>query len=154
MAKITNINKYRKPNTPCWIIHYVTDVSEKYLDPIYKYIGDFHTHGLDKLGHKELCIPLNIDSRLGASILNCLGEEICNGREFTESCRYSNILTCDFQVVSFPGSTELFVIFPDENGKFPGDNGCEFPYSEQLKYAEIIASEHIMLEKASEDSSN
>lgn len=115
-----------------WIIHCVIP------DGIFEGFLDSHTHGLDKYGHKELGTTIYIDERIIGNILNDCGLRIAEGHKFVPG--FDDTVIKNFPVLfhEFEDSDKLYLIFPDPNGKFPGDEGCQFPYDRQLIYAEII----------------
>lgn len=128
-----------------WMIHYV---SNKYCDccgeleesPIsFPLFANIHTHGLDKYNHKELCIPLELDFNIACQILNQCGLRIKYDNVKYVPGRDDTVIQ-NFPVLfyEFPNSNTLYMIMPDTNGKFPDEEGCEFPYNRQLLYAQII----------------
>jgi hypothetical protein len=123
-----------------WQIHAVCNMHEEF--PQYKHIGDYHTHGLDKYGHKELCLPMNFRPEAAVAVLNTIGERISEGAVYFEGL-YEDQFPTSVEFVSFPDVDELFVILPDSNGRFPDDpDGCSEYYRDQYKHAELIAKVH------------
>ena len=127
-----------------WIIHYVQnhdcDICGMHdPNPIgFDAFANIHTHGLDKHGHKEICIPLDLGMQLAGTILNNCGKRICSGEKFVPGFDDSVIRNLPVLFYEFENSNILYMIMPDQNGKFPDDEGCEFPYNKQLIYAEVI----------------
>ena len=128
-----------------WIIHYVQEhdceICEKHEDNPIGFTGfaNIHTHGLSKYNHKELCIPLDLGYKLAVTILNQCGLRIKLGNEkFVPGFNDSIIQNLPVLFYEFENSNTLYMIIPDPNGKFPEDDGCEFPYNKQLLYAQII----------------
>lgn len=116
--------------------------------PIYHYVMDdktmpfsinVHTHGLDKYGHLEFeCVlPYRAtDMQTIFDLLACL--VIKCGNHFEEGC-YTNIMTDNYRLcfVEVPdhydeSKTVLRIIYPDENGKMPWEDGCEEHYAKQI----------------------
>lgn len=122
-----------------WIIHGITDLES--IFPNEKYIGNFHTHGLNEYNNqRELCIVLNIPGNTAKGLLNSMGLRVANGETvFTEGIR-TDILDngMDVQLMTFDNDPTLYVILPDPNGKLPMDDDCEEPYKFQYEYAKLI----------------
>ena len=129
---------------PTWIIHCITDIAEYIAEykKDCKYIGNFHTHGLNKYNNqRELCIVLALEKSVAVNLLNTMGLRVANGETvFTEGIR-SDILQddLDVQLITFDNDPDLYVILPDPNGKLPMDDDCQEPYKSQIKYAENIS---------------
>ena len=127
-----------------WVIHYVQEhdcecCGKHEENPIgFTGFANIHTHGLDKHGHKELCIPLDIGMQLAGTILNNCGIRIKAGKKFVPGLDDSVIRNLPVLFYEFENSNTLYMIMPDPNGKFPDDKDCEFPYNKQLIYAQII----------------
>ena len=133
--------KIEKPN---WIIHYVTPTVDELQSPDYfyePYFSSIHTHGLDKHGHRDLCLSIAIPPETACTLLNSLGMRIANEEEIFEEGIRTDILANGMKVkfISFDNDPTLYIIFPDKNGKLPDDCDCEEPYSLQEKYAKIIS---------------
>ena len=128
-----------------WIIHYVQEhdceICGKHEDNPIGFTGfaNIHTHGLNKYNHKELCIRLDLGYKLAITILNQCGSRIKLGNEkFVPGSNDSIIQNLPVLFYEFENSNTLYMIIPDPNGKFPGDDDCKFPYNKQLLYAQII----------------
>lgn len=128
-----------------WIIHYVNNnfcdccgVQEQ--SPIsFPAFANIHTHGLDRYNHKELCIPLELDSDIACQILNQCGLKIkYDNMKYVQGKQEGVIQGFPVLFYELPNSNTLYMILPDPNGKFPDDEGCEFPYNKQLIYSQII----------------
>lgn len=134
---------------PDWIIHYVQnhdcDICGKHEEnPIgFNGFANIHTHGLKLHGHSEICIPLDIGMDIATNVLNTLGQRIVLNNEVFEEGYNETILANGYKVrfIKFDGDDMLYLILPDVNNNLPGDDKCEFPYSSQLFYAEIIHSD-------------
>lgn len=127
-----------------WIIHYVQehdcDLCGKHDENVTGFTGfaNIHTHGLDKYGHKEICVPLDI-GKVVVPILNQCGLRIkFDNEKFTPGFNDCVIQKLPVLFHEFENSDILYMILPDPNGKFPDDKDCEFPYNQQLFYAQII----------------
>ena len=133
--------KIEKPN---WIIHYVAPTVDESQSPDYfyePYFSSIHTHGLDKYGHRDLCLSIAIPPETACTLLNSLGMRIANEEEIFEDGIRIDILANGMKVkfISFDNDPTLYIILPDKNGKLPDDCDCEEPYSLQEKYAKIIS---------------
>lgn len=136
-----------------WIIHLVTaskptcehKASSDIIYSGFPAFGNIHTHGLNQHNHREICIPFQLSSRTAMDILNQCGLRIVNENvEFKEGID-NTVLQGHYNVkfISFENDPTLYMILPDVNNKFPGDEGCEFPYNQQEIYAEIISNERV-----------
>ena len=133
---------------PDWIIHYVSnngcECCGKANNPAYYDLVGFanaHTHGLDKHGHRELCIVLDAGMNRVGNLLNTLGVKIAERETiFAESIR-DDVLNNGMRVkfISFDDDPTLYVMLPDPNGILPGEDGCTVPYCLQEEYAKIIS---------------
>lgn len=133
-----------------WTIHYVQehdcDICNKHEKETtgFTEFANIHTHGLDKHGHKELCIPLDIGGNLAMEILNNCGITIAlTGINYVPGKTLGVIQNFPVNFYEFEDSktNTLYMILPDPNGKFPEDSGCSFPYNKQLIYASIIEND-------------
>lgn len=132
-----------------WVIHYVQnhdyEICGKHNENPIGFTGfaNIHTHGLNKYNHKELCIPLDIGFKLSGTILNQCGIRIkLEHKEYVPGKDYSVIQNLPVLFYEFDNSNTLYMIMPDPNGKFPEDDGCEFPYNKQILYAKIIEEDN------------
>ena len=107
----------------------------------FEYFGNFHTHGLSEYGHRELCICVNIPENLALSILNNCGMMIANHGEVFEKGITNKVLEGGYDVLfeEYPDDPVLYIILPDENNKFPQDDGCNELYKKQAEYALYIS---------------
>ena len=129
-----------------WIIHYVQEhdcqICGNHDDSPIGFTGfaSIHTHGLNKHGHKEICIPFDIGFELSCMILNQTGLDIkLENKKFTPGL--TDGIIRNFPVLFYEvrnNSDTLYMILPDPNGKFPDDEDCKFPYNKQIIYANII----------------
>ncbi len=121
-----------------WMIHFVN-----MADPENEMLGNSHTHGLDRHGHRELCIVLNMDPAVAGNVLNSMGIMIVSdGVKFTEGIR-EDVLRGGYnvEIKTIENDPVLYVILPDEKNRLPLDEGCAFPYNMQYEYMKLI-SEH------------
>lgn len=135
---------------PDWIIHYV---QEHYCQCCGKHeenhvgfprFANAHTHGLEKHGHDEICIPFDIGPKPTLGLLNEIGLRIREaGEKFEVGCS-TDILEDKRRVELYRsnGSKTLYILLPDPNGLLPGEDGCMEPYSFQRTYADIIEEEN------------
>lgn len=128
-----------------WMIHYVQEhdcdcCGMHNPNPTgFTGFANIHTHGLDKYGHKELCILLDLGPELSCQLLNNCGLRIkLDSEKFVPGFNDSVIRNLPVLFYEFENSNTLYMIMPDPNGKFPNDEDCEFPYNKQLFYAQII----------------
>lgn len=130
---------------PTWIIHgvYPTEADLK-KDKNAKYCVNYHTHGLDNYGHRELCIPFPLDKETAMNILNNMGFLIAEGKkEFKEGLiEGDEIITNGYNLwgKTFDGDPTLYIYVPDVNNKFPHDEDCDEDFKEQEKYAEYVSN--------------
>lgn len=132
-----------------WVIHYVQghdcEICGKHNENPIGFTGfaNIHTHGLNEHNHKELCIPLDIGFKLSETILNQCGIRIkLEHKKYVPGKDYSVIQNLPVLFYEFDDSDTLYMIMPDPNGKFPEDDGCEFPYNKQILYAKIIEEDN------------
>ena len=93
------------------------------------------TFGLEeKYGHTEFEFVLNLDPRLVGYILNTLGLMVADGRKFQDKDVVPGLLSVDIHLhkIVEHGKEFLRAVVPDAKGLWPGDKGCEYPYSAQL----------------------
>lgn len=138
-----------------WIIHYVsTNVTcdmcggkEEDMDFVvyngFPCFANIHTHGLANHGQREICIPLDITPDKAMPLLNSMGIQVAEGKTiYTEGIR-SDVLAGDYDVqfITFDDDDTLYMLLPDTDNHLPDMEGCQFPYSLQRRYAEIIHNE-------------
>jgi hypothetical protein len=136
-----------------WIIHYVTEhhgcevcgTGPKEPKDYYGFDGfaNIHTHGLTNHGQREICVAIDIGGDVAMSVINSMGIQVLNGETvYTEGIR-ADVLQGDYDVkfISFDNDPTLYMILPDPNNKFPGDEGCQHPYDKQEWYAQIISDD-------------
>lgn len=137
---------------PDWTIHYVQDhdcekcgkhdeqQNTMYHNTDCSYIANVHTHGLNKYGHSEICIVLDLGMEVCGRVLNALGQRIaCNYERFEEGYN-DTVLANGYKVkfMRFGNNDTLYLILPDANNNLPEDFGCKIPYCYQIPYAKMI----------------
>lgn len=140
------MSEKEKITIPTWIIHGVFPTEEDVKkDPSAIYCSNYHTHGLDNYGHRELCIPFPLDRETASAILNNMGFLIANeGKVFDEGLiDGTDIITNRYNLwgMSYDNDPTLYVLVPDKNHKFPHHKNCDKIFKEQLLYAKYV-SEH------------
>lgn len=124
-----------------WIIHYIsneTSVSETDPNPAYfpEYLCNIHTHGMNAYTHKDFQIVLDIGKDGAVYLLNTLAEKVRDGEVFTAGERIEGVYPdCEIKLAAATegGREVLRVLVPDENNRFPDEEGCSYPYSEQIR---------------------
>lgn len=127
-----------------WILHYNTnEINQKAGLPENKWYPKFlcntHTHGLAAFHHKDFQVVLDIGPSSTAYLLNALAERVRNGEVFTDGELVDNVYEeCRVKLaIAKEGNREVFrVLIPDAHDRYPGDEGCEYPYSEQDRVLE------------------
>lgn len=136
-----------KPN---WIIHFVQEHDcdccgkhEEDKGHVLTGFANIHTHGFSTNNHDEICVPFDIGTKVIMQILNTMGFRIRDLNDTFDVGKNSTILGGDFDVEFYRSNNSkvLYMLLPDPNNKFPGEEGCEFPYSQQKIYADIIEEE-------------
>ncbi len=93
-----------------------------------------HTHGMERYGHKDFQIVLDMQTDLIMYILNTLGLMVQGGRKFQSGELVEEVAegyALKLVEVEETGRRVLRVLIPDVNHKFPGDDGCEEAYCMQ-----------------------
>lgn len=122
-----------------WIIHYVNnEINKQAKIPQDKWfpmhLCNAHTHGLSAFDHRDFQVVLDIGQGNTGYILNALAERVRGGEIFKDGEMVEGIWeSCAVKlVIAKEGNREVFrVMIPDDNNKFPGHEGCKYPYSEQ-----------------------
>ena len=133
-------NKEDKKPKIDWIIHFVAngvacDCCNKVENSFPKFMCNAHTHGMGKYNHLDFQIVLHLAPEIIGTLLNDLGTRVQNGEKFVTGDVWSDILVgydVKFVEVYETDRTVLRVLLPDKNNRFPGDEGCEYPYNQQL----------------------
>lgn len=111
-----------------WFIHYVFDATN------IPNIVNIHTHGLENYNHLNFQLVLAVGTDEAKYILNTMGRRVQKGEVFHEGDMVSGIFEdCDITLKKYheTGRDVLRIIIPDRNNRFPGEEGCEEPYSHQ-----------------------
>lgn len=106
-----------------WVVHAITDMPAA------------HTHGLEESrGHLDFEVWLPTTPQKQYQLLRALAEAVMNGHRFEAEQEDNTVFTVPVRFVERQetGRTVLRAIFPDVNGKWPGEMGCESGYNEQL----------------------
>lgn len=121
-----------------WVLHYITNETSKqegYTGSNFPpYLCNAHTHGLAAFNHKDFQLVLDIGPSSSGYLLNALAERVRNGETFADGELVDGVYSnCQVKLaVATEGNREVYrVLIPDEEGRYPGDEGCNFPYSEQ-----------------------
>lgn len=123
-----------------WIIHGVANgfmckscgKAEKGFVP---HACNFHTHGMAKYGHLDFQMVLEYPHKEICRILNTLGLRVQAGNRYKSGdLVYGIYEDCAVLLTEFEedNRTVLRVIIPDRLNRFPGEDGCEYPYTVQL----------------------
>lgn len=123
-----------------WIIHFVSngacDCCGNEEDGFPECICNAHTHGMEKYGHLDFQIVVELPYEITGHLLNNMGERVRAGEKFKDGDVISDLLR-DYDVrllrIQEMDREVLRILLPDKNHLFPGDAGCEYPYSEQTK---------------------
>ena len=109
-----------------WIIHIVEQDKNKTL--WFPYLTDFHTHGLEKHGLKNLCMFFDYgdDGITNGDLINTIAQMMVNGEEFsTDKLHYIDDKNGDIlyrfalREFNWHGEDLLKIIVLDENYKIP-----------------------------------
>ena len=161
------INKSDLVYEPDWEIHYVADPYDfefegsEYLPEVNEedkdeYMANIHTHGLlESYHHPEITLTIALQPQDASRILNAIGHKIAEGakykpfKEYTKLFDMKDITTgkirhMPIKFIIFPEivrgvqDTNLYLILPDEEGRFPGEPNCQYPFNMQECYAAEI----------------
>lgn len=117
-----------------WIIHTVLpEKGGKDSD-----LTNSHTHGMEKHGSDDFQLVMPYDGRTVGELLNTVAALAAGGRKIDEETEIHGLFTTGparFARFRETGRTVLRMICPDENGKYPWDEGCAPTYADQLRPA-------------------
>lgn len=130
-----------------WVIHYITneiiqqakkeDNKQKKVEEE-KFFPDnlcnVHTHGLDAFAHKDFQVVLDIGKESIVYILNLLADRVRDGEVFSAGEKVKGVYAdCEIKLAAAKeGNREVLrVLIPDDANRFPGEDDCSYPYSEQ-----------------------
>lgn len=121
-------------NECSWIIHRVKD--DKHFDPAF---CNIHSHGMQKIfTHKDFQVVLDMGDEIACYLINTLCERVRDGNGdtvFTPGQIIDGIYSkfpIKLASATEAGRPVLRILIPDDNGLFPGDDGCAAPYCDQL----------------------
>lgn len=126
-----------------WIIHHVVngaacDCCGEIEESFPEYMCNAHTHGLERYGHLNFQIVLAMDPQIIGYILNDMGLRVQSGVKFKSGDVISDALAGGYNIrlleVEETGRKVLRILLPDENNRFPGDEDCQYPYSQQENF--------------------
>lgn len=130
-----------------WIIHCcengVCDDCGHMETSFLPYACNAHTHGMEKYGHQDFQLVLNLGHREIMRILNTLGLRVQAGERFKDGDMVSGIYEdCDIRLNIYEetGRRVLRVIIPDKFNRFPENSQCILPYPLQLLPTESLRS--------------
>ncbi|MBQ3514309.1 MAG: DUF4262 domain-containing protein [Lachnospiraceae bacterium] len=134
-----------------WIIHAVMNgvpcgVCGEVENGFIPYTCNCHTHGMEKYDHLDFQMVLQYDPQEIGRILNTLGLRVQSGESFKDGDLVKGIFEdCDVRLNEFTecNRTVLRVIIPDENNRFPEDEGCTAPYKLQMLDMSILYNDSI-----------
>ncbi|WP_066297456.1 DUF4262 domain-containing protein [Bacillus sp. FJAT-29937] len=121
-----------------WTVHYVfeTELCE------FGGLCNYHTHGLkENYDHLDFQVVLPLNPKTIDPILGMMVNQIKEGRVFESDKKAGQVLRgFDVLFKEFHDGNRkvLRLILPDPNGKFPGDEGCQEPYSRQLEELPLV----------------
>ena len=131
-----------------WIIHVVEQDKNKILR--FPYLTDFHTHGLEKYGLKNLCMFFDYGDNgvTNANLINTIAQMMVNGEHFsTNNLHYIDDENGDilyrFALTEFNwhGEDLLKIIVLDENYQIPE---IDSSFDKNETYEEFDNTERIM----------
>lgn len=117
-----------------WVIHGVVDSEKEEVN--------YHTHGLDSHGFREISIALSIPQEIGQSILNMAGLMLLEkGKDFGEMEYIEDLCAVGIYAITVndeeTGLVQTRFIFPDKNGRFPWDKNVDAGFERQMKGIDI-----------------
>lgn len=132
---MTNANKRE------WVIHLISNgcICEECGEVHYPYVEGIcnaHTHGMRRLyDHPEFQVIIDYPPQVLGYILNTLGDMVASGTRFNPGYVAGVFDDCLVELlpVEEEGDTLYRVVIPDKYQRWPGECGCDYPYSEQLK---------------------
>lgn len=126
-----------------WEIYYVNDDYCESCGKIAKenkgfleLMCDAHTYGLSEYDHDELQMVLDLPKKMIAYILNSIGMRIAAGERFEPGQDITDILGTPLgkpvaiKIIRLEKGI-LRLMIPDPEYRYPGDEGCTYPYNMQ-----------------------
>lgn len=125
-----------------WAIHYIAngvacDHCGDVENPYPQYMCNAHTHGMERYGHLDFQVVLDMGPQIIGYLLNSMGRKVQSGEKFKSEDVISGLFeNCTVRLVEVEdsGRTVLRLIIPDSNNHFPEDEGCAPPYNKQLSF--------------------
>jgi hypothetical protein len=139
-----------------WVIHYIVDSCEceqcknaknndNYMSEMqkkYPFFCNCHTHGLEAHGHTEMVVCIDMGAKNIANLLNSFGIILLENNlpRLEHDKEYEGFLSNGYKIKVYqPENCPVaFIFMPDKQGKFPGDEGCSWPYNKQQLHADLI----------------
>ncbi|WP_052343529.1 DUF4262 domain-containing protein [Bacillus massiliigorillae] len=97
-------------------------------------VANIHTHGLaENLNHIDLQLVLKLDKEMAEMLLHTVIDNIAEGYKYREgrSDQVIDGIEVEFKLFEESDRMVLRLILPDEEGRFPSDEGCQEPYNKQ-----------------------
>ena len=120
----SNLRDAQKMEKHGWIIHALSDAPGG------------HTHGLREVfGHPDLEVMLPVDPQTIGVWLHAIVNAIKDGEVFADGEEVEGIFSCPVRFCDAieSGRSVLRVLFPDPQGRFPGELGCQPVFDEQME---------------------
>ena len=122
-----------------WIIHCVAngacDECGKAENGFIQFACNAHTHGMERYGHQDFQLVLQLPPQEIGRILNTMGLKVQGGERFKAGDMVAGIYEdCDVRLDEFQecDRTVLRVVIPDKYNIFPEDERCMDTYRLQL----------------------
>lgn len=129
-----------------WIIHCCAngacDACGKVEDSYIQYACNAHTHGMERYGHPDFQLVLQLPVEEIGRILNWMGLRVQAGERFKDGDYVSGIYEdCQIRLDEYEetGRKVLRVIIPDKYGIFPEDPACMDTYKLQLLETDALS---------------
>lgn len=106
-----------------WVVHVITDAPTA------------HTHGLEEnYGHPDFQVWLPVSPRQRYQLLAALATAVKAGQRFGAGEEDTTVFSVPVRFVerTESGRRVLRAVFPDAQGRFPGEPGCAPGFAEQL----------------------
>ena len=123
-----------------WIIHYCANGAVcadcgKMETGYLPFTCNAHTHGMERYGHKDFQIVLELPVEYIGYILNALGSCVQDGERFCagELVKFPDGLVVKLAEFEECGRKVLRVLFPDRMGRFPDQSGCMKLFALQMR---------------------
>lgn len=130
-----------------WIVHLVRngvkcDCCGEVENGFVQYACNGHTHGMERYGHPDFQLVLNLPDEEIARILNTFGLRVQAGGRFNNGDLVEGIyLDCPVRLQEFEECDRkvLRVVIPDKQNRFPEDTNCEYPYTLQIFHTDFLS---------------